>query len=81
MPTYYGLHGQFIAADGARDALAAILLEAAASLRRNPGCLLYVIHVAEDDQPRLPGGGLGGFGLEGEMHAFVPAASARDGRA
>ncbi len=49
MLTYYGLHGQFIAADGARDDLVAILLEAAESLRRNPNCLLYVIHVAEDD--------------------------------
>jgi quinol monooxygenase YgiN len=49
MTTYYGLHGKLNAVDGARDALAAILLEAAESLRRNPGCLLYVIHVAEDD--------------------------------
>jgi len=49
MPTYYGLHGQFIAADGARDRLAGLLLQAAELLRRNPDCLLYVVHVADDD--------------------------------
>lgn len=46
---YYGLHGKFNAVDGARDELAAILLEAADALRRNPDCLLYVIHVAADE--------------------------------
>jgi len=49
MTTYYGLHGKFNAVDGARDELAAILLEAATALQKNPDCLLYVIHVAADD--------------------------------
>ena len=46
---YYGLHGKFNAVEGARDELAGILLEAATALRQNPDCLLYIIHVAEDD--------------------------------
>lgn len=48
MECYYGLHGKVNAVLGASDDLAAILLEAAESLRRNPACLLYVTF-AEDD--------------------------------
>lgn len=40
----YGLFGKFIAHEGKRDELAAILLEAAALMERtNPDCLQYVV--------------------------------------
>lgn len=45
----YGLFGKFIAAPGQRDALAALLLEAAALLRDTPGCEQYIVSVVESE--------------------------------
>ena len=45
----YGMHGRIVARPGHGDELAAILLEAAAGLRANPDCLLYVVSRAADD--------------------------------
>ncbi len=45
---YYGLFGNFQAQEGQRDALAAILHQAAALLGRDPGCLHYVVGVSAD---------------------------------
>ena len=45
----FGMHGYFKAQPGQGDALAAILLEAADSLRANESCLLYVVSRASDD--------------------------------
>jgi quinol monooxygenase YgiN len=45
----FGMHGSFKAQPGQGDALAAILLEAAESLRANESCLLYVVSRASDD--------------------------------
>ena len=45
----YGLFGKLIAASGQRDALAALLLEAAALLRDAPGCEQYIVSVAESE--------------------------------
>jgi quinol monooxygenase YgiN len=42
------MHGYFKAQPGQGDALAAILLEAAESLRANDSCLLYVISRGDD---------------------------------
>jgi quinol monooxygenase YgiN len=45
----YGLFGKFIAQPGQRDALAALLLEAAALLRDAPGCEQYIVSVSESE--------------------------------
>jgi quinol monooxygenase YgiN len=45
----YGMHGRIVAQPGHGDELAAILLEAAAGLQANPGCLLYVVSRSADD--------------------------------
>jgi quinol monooxygenase YgiN len=45
----YGLFGKFIAQPGQRDALAAVLLEAAEALRDAPGCEQYIVSVSESD--------------------------------
>lgn len=45
----YGLFGKFIAQAGQRDALAALLLEAAALLRDAPGCEQYIVSVSEGE--------------------------------
>jgi quinol monooxygenase YgiN len=42
------MHGYFKAQPGQGEALAAILLEAAESLRANDSCLLYVVSRGED---------------------------------
>ncbi len=44
----YGLLGTFLAQPGRRDDLVEILLEAAAALGRDDGCLHYVISTTED---------------------------------
>ncbi len=46
----YGLFGKFIAQPGQRDALAAVLLEAAALLQDAPGCDQYIVSVSESEQ-------------------------------
>jgi quinol monooxygenase YgiN len=46
---YYGIHGKFSAAEGKREELLAILLQAAQALQSNPGCLLYLVSRAADD--------------------------------
>jgi quinol monooxygenase YgiN len=43
----YGLFGKLIAQPGRRDALAALLLEAAALLKGAPGCEQYIVSVSE----------------------------------
>jgi quinol monooxygenase YgiN len=45
----YGMHGRIVAQPGHGDELAAILLEAAAGLEANPGCLLYLVSRSADD--------------------------------
>jgi quinol monooxygenase YgiN len=45
----YGMHGRIVARPGHGDELASILLEAAAGLEANPGCLLYVVSRSADD--------------------------------
>ncbi len=45
----YGMHGRIVAHPGRADELAAILLEAAAGLEANPGCLLYVVSRSASD--------------------------------
>ncbi|MCI5082260.1 MAG: antibiotic biosynthesis monooxygenase [Saprospiraceae bacterium] len=40
---YYGLHGKLSAQAGKGEALASILLEAAALMEKAPGCHLYVV--------------------------------------
>jgi quinol monooxygenase YgiN len=45
----YGMHGRIVAQAGHGDELAAILLEAAAGLEANPGCLLYVVSRSAED--------------------------------
>lgn len=45
----YGLHGKFQAHPGQRDALLAILLDAADRLHALAGCYLYVVSRAPDD--------------------------------
>ncbi|MEZ4669945.1 MAG: putative quinol monooxygenase [Anaerolineae bacterium] len=49
----YGLFGKFTAQPGKRDALAAILLEAANGLRALDGCYLYVINTDPADPDAL----------------------------
>ena len=45
----FGTHGCFKARPGKGDALAAILLEAAESMRANDACLLYVVSREDAD--------------------------------
>jgi quinol monooxygenase YgiN len=45
----FGVHGCFKAQPGKGDALAAILLEAAESMRANDACLLYVVSREDPD--------------------------------
>ena len=42
----FGLYGKIVTQPGGRDALVAILLEAAATMPDVPGCELYIINVA-----------------------------------
>jgi quinol monooxygenase YgiN len=42
----FGMYGKIIAQPGQRDALVAILLEAAAALRQVPGCEVYIVNVS-----------------------------------
>jgi quinol monooxygenase YgiN len=42
----FGLYGKMMVQSGQRDALVAILLEAAASMQDIPGCELYIINVS-----------------------------------
>jgi quinol monooxygenase YgiN len=45
----FGMHGCFKAQPGRGDELAAILLEAAESMRANDACLLYVVSREDPD--------------------------------
>ena len=45
----YGMQGRIVAQPGRGDELAALLLEAAAGLEANPGCLLYAVSRAAGD--------------------------------
>lgn len=47
--TKFGLYGKMTAQEGQRDALAAILLEAADVLQDFEGCHMYVVNLPEDD--------------------------------
>ena len=47
--TRFGLHGKLIAHPGRRDALAQILLDAAKTVSRLPGCELYVVSTDDKD--------------------------------
>lgn len=49
MTERYGLHGSLRAKTGQGDALADLLLEAAASLNSNTDCILYLVSRAPDD--------------------------------
>jgi quinol monooxygenase YgiN len=49
----YGLFGKLIAQPGQRDALAAVLLEAAAGMRDLPGCEVYIVGVSESEPDTL----------------------------
>lgn len=49
----YGLHGKMLAQPGQRDALAALLLEAAREVADAPGCEMYLIATAADDAGAL----------------------------
>ena len=49
MPPVFGMHGRFNAQPGQGGALAAILLEAAESMRGNDACLLYVVSREDAD--------------------------------
>ena len=42
----YGLHGKMLAQPGQRDALVALLLEAARQVEDAPGCAIYIISTA-----------------------------------
>ena len=44
----YGLFGKFSAQPGKRDELVQYLLQAAALLEANPGCLQYVLSTSDD---------------------------------
>ncbi|MGD6817908.1 putative quinol monooxygenase [Metabacillus sp. 113a] len=46
----FGLYGRLTAKEGKREELAAILLEAAESMKELPGCELYVVSLAEDER-------------------------------
>ena len=45
----FGLHGSFVARPGQRDALLEHLREAARLMRDAPGCELYLVATAEED--------------------------------
>lgn len=45
----YGLHGKLVAKDGRGEALARILLEAAALMESAPGCHLYAVSLNRAD--------------------------------
>jgi quinol monooxygenase YgiN len=45
----FGLHGKITATTGNGDALADLLMEAAAGLEAFPGCLLYLVSRDPDD--------------------------------
>lgn len=45
----HGLHGKVTAHPGQRDALAQILLEAAAIVGKAPGCEIYVVGISEGE--------------------------------
>ncbi|GIO28527.1 putative quinol monooxygenase [Ornithinibacillus bavariensis] len=45
----FGLFGKFIAKDGDRDKLVAILLEAAASMQSLEECEIYHVSISEDE--------------------------------
>ncbi len=47
--TRYGTFGKFIAQQGQRDALAAVLLEAAELLRGASGCEIYIVSSSESE--------------------------------
>jgi quinol monooxygenase YgiN len=49
VPGVYGMHGRFQARPGQGEALTAILLEAAESMRANDACLLYVVSREDAD--------------------------------
>jgi quinol monooxygenase YgiN len=42
----FGLYGKIIVQSGQRDALVAILLEAAALMQHVPGCELYIVNIS-----------------------------------
>ena len=44
----YSLVGKFTAQDGKRDELATILLQAAVLLRKNEGCIHYLVGTTQD---------------------------------
>ncbi len=44
----YGLFGSFVAEDGKRDELLAILLGASELLRQNDGCIHYIVSTSDD---------------------------------
>lgn len=46
---HYGLFGKFTAGTGQRDALVALLLEAAAMVRQAPGCEAWIVHTSPAD--------------------------------
>jgi quinol monooxygenase YgiN len=49
----FGMHVRLIAQPGQGDALARVLLEAAALLQENSACLLYVVSRSADDEDSL----------------------------
>ncbi|MCA1600431.1 MAG: antibiotic biosynthesis monooxygenase [Acidobacteria bacterium] len=49
MTERYGLHGSLRAKRGRGDALAELLLEAAAALNSNTDCMLYLVSRSPDD--------------------------------
>lgn len=53
MSAYYGSHGQFTTRPGQGDELANILLSAAAGLRANEACLLYLVSRSPDNPDEI----------------------------
>ena len=51
MGVRYGMYGKIVAQPGQRDALVAVLLQAAEAMRHVPGCELYIVNTtpAEPD--------------------------------
>jgi quinol monooxygenase YgiN len=49
----FGFYGKIIAHPGQRDALAAILLKAAAAMQHIPGCELYIVNVSPTEPDTL----------------------------
>lgn len=49
----YGMHGKMLAQPGQRDALVALMLEAAREVEEAPGCDIYLIATAPDDADAL----------------------------